>query len=62
MAAAGRRDVGQDLAAEPGHQLAERRGLRGHFMAVLDSTIVNVPARPGSRSSTSIRPEAEPGS
>ena len=73
MAAAGGRHVGEDLAAAPGYEPGDRRGLSGHlggrigamFMAVLDSTIVNVGGiliREGSRSRASIRPVAEPGS
>ena len=51
MASAGRRDVGEDLAAAPGHELADRRGLRGHLVAatltmVLSSTTISCAADP----------------
>ena len=51
MAAAGWRGVGEDLATAAGHERGDGLGLSGHrgdsvtFMAVPDSTIVNVPGR-----------------
>ena len=52
MAAAAGRDVGEDLAAGPGYEPGEGLGLsadfgsevRSTFMAVLDSSIVNITA------------------
>jgi hypothetical protein len=55
VAAAGRRDVGEDLAAAPGHEPGEGLGLSTDlsredsvtFMAVLDGSIINVTASAG---------------
>ena len=49
MAAAARRDVGEDLAAAAGHKRGDGLRLSGHlrgamFMILPDSTIMNVPA------------------
>jgi hypothetical protein len=46
---AARRDIGEDLAAEPGDEPGDRCGLRGHLgdgtlTIVMDSTVVNVTA------------------
>ena len=70
MAAAGRRGVGDVPAAEALEQFAERgrlvvdlRRIGAMFMILLSGTTMNVaPARPGSRSSASMRPVAVPGS
>ena len=55
MAAAARRNVGQDLAAAPGHEPGQLPGLSGHlgrristaFTVVLSATIVNAAAGAG---------------
>ena len=44
MAAAGGGDVGEDLAAEPGDELGDRRGLRGYLAGA--TLMVVPPARP----------------
>jgi hypothetical protein len=52
VASAGRRDVGEDLAAAAGHEPGEGLGLsadlgRAMFMMLLDSSIMNITASAG---------------